>query len=297
VAAGPFVVGRSYVGRNGYIEYLPGDLPIVISVPHGGALAPKALRDRTCGNNDTDWHTEELARAIRTALHDRTGKYPHVVINRLARTKLDPNRDSTEATCGDGAALASWREWHALITVARHAVADRHGSGLYVDLHGHGHPAPRLELGYLVPPDELRLADAALDARAADEPGSSIRTLSARSPLTFSALLRGPSSLGSLYEANGYPAVPSAAHPDPGGQAYFWGEEAYDLRRHGCTDGGSVCGVQVETNYDSVRATPEQRAGFAAATARVLDLYLAAHYGLRITPGSRAAAVGGGAWR
>ena len=32
-----YEVGKSYFGRKNYVEYIPGDLPIVISAPHGGA--------------------------------------------------------------------------------------------------------------------------------------------------------------------------------------------------------------------------------------------------------------------
>ena len=33
-----FVPGTPVFGANDYIEYIPGNLPIIVSAPHGGAL-------------------------------------------------------------------------------------------------------------------------------------------------------------------------------------------------------------------------------------------------------------------
>lgn len=33
-------MGQTIEGTNGYVSYTEGQLPIVISVPHGGALSP-----------------------------------------------------------------------------------------------------------------------------------------------------------------------------------------------------------------------------------------------------------------
>ena len=53
-------------GTHNYIEYVPGELPVVISVPHGGALSPASIPDRTVGTTVTDSNTIELVRAIST---------------------------------------------------------------------------------------------------------------------------------------------------------------------------------------------------------------------------------------
>ena len=41
-----YLPGVSYFGRSNYIEYIAGDLPIIISAPHGGALIPAEMPDR-----------------------------------------------------------------------------------------------------------------------------------------------------------------------------------------------------------------------------------------------------------
>ena len=287
------VPGRSYFGRNDYVEYVAGDVPIVISAPHGGSLTPSEIPDRTYGTLVTDANTRELARDIVTAFQQRfPGRTPHVVIMHLRRTKVDANRDIVEGAQGDPEGRQAWQEFQDYIAAARRRVVDRFGAGFYVDLHGHGHDVQRLELGYLTDAVDLYRTDAQLDAAASFETTSSIRTLSERSPLTFSGLLRGATSLGTLYEQAGFPAVPSAQQPNPGWvdaarterQPYFDG--GYNTATHACRTGGALCGVQIEANFRGVRDTPANRARFAEATVAVLDRYFRAHLGIAVD-GSR----------
>ena len=279
--------GSIYVGRAGYIEYLAGSLPILITAPHGGSLLPAEIPDRTAANCPSgfvilrDTNTEELARAIREAFFAKYGKYPHVVINKLHRRKLDANRDAQEAACGDAEAITAWNEFHIFATSAKNRILADHGRGWYTDLHGHGHAINRLELGYLLETTDLRLTDAALDANVAYENESSIRTFSAQSPRSFSRILRGAESLGTLFAAEGVPAVPSSAMPAPlGNEEYFTG--GYNTDRYGCAAGGNLCGVQIESHFSGVRDLPENRARFAAILVRVYETYLDANFSLRV---------------
>ena len=68
VFAGSHALPQEVVfGKDNYIEYQIGTLPIVISVSHGGKLSPMAIPDRTC--NDpvyaTDVYTIETALEIK----------------------------------------------------------------------------------------------------------------------------------------------------------------------------------------------------------------------------------------
>lgn len=42
-----YVAGQSYFGRNGYIEYVAGNAPVILTAPHGGSLTPTGIPDRT----------------------------------------------------------------------------------------------------------------------------------------------------------------------------------------------------------------------------------------------------------
>ncbi len=292
-----FVAGQAYFGRNGYIEYIAGNTPIILSAPHGGALTPASIPDRTanaCGGaatTVTDANTAELVRVMQQRFFARFGSYPHIVISNLSRRKLDPNRRLVEAACGNADAATALTEWHEFIDVAKQAVLQASGKGWYMDIHGHGHAIQRLELGYLLADTDLDRTDAALDAAATFEKASSISTLSQFSSPPFSALLRGPSSLGSLYANNGFPSVPSASDPRINGTDYFNGGE--NTRRHSCssaatalggTTDGEICGVQIEANFTGVRDNAVNRSRFADVTATVLEEFLRTHWALRIAP-------------
>ena len=295
IPPGPYTPGQSYTGRNGYIEYLAGNAPVIYTAPHGGDLVAAEIVDRTasrCGGSATtvtDLNTRELVVAMRQRHFARFGTYPHVIINHLARRKLDANRTETEAACGSPAALVAFNEWHAFIDVAKAAVVQTSGRGWYMDVHGHGHAKQRLEIGYSLTRAQLDLSDATLDGNRAFQDTSSMRAVSEAAPISFSALLRGSSSLGTLYATGGFPAIPSASDPSPNGDEYFSGGD--NTRRHTCgvesaalggTTGGSICGVQLEANLTGVRDTPANRDRFGDVTAAVLQQYLLTHWNLNL---------------
>ena len=273
----PYEPGGSYFGRNNYVEYLPGNLPLIFSAPHGGDLTPGEIPDRTYGATVTDGGTREIVLAIREHMFAATGRYPHVVISHLKRTKLDPNREIVEAAQRDIWAETAWTEYHTFIEIAADSVVSQFEQGVYVDMHGHGHAIARLELGYLVQGFQLQNSDEYLNNPDVVN-FSSIRTLAASSMLSFAELLRGSSSLGSLFEARGFPAVPSETQPDPGsGNPFFAG--GYSTRRHGSLEGGSIDGVQIEANGPGVRDTDASRTRFAEAMTPVFDDFFRLHYG------------------
>jgi hypothetical protein len=156
-----------------------------------------------------------------------------------------------------------------------------HGRAWYTDLHGHGHAIPRLELGYLLEAEDLRLNDSTLNATSTFENESSIRTFSAQAAASFAAMLRGPSSLGTLLSGEGFPSVPSAADPAPlADQLYFTG--GYNTATHACSTGGTICGVQIESHFAGVRDTETSRMRFAAALAKVYEVFLMQNFGITL---------------
>lgn len=264
-----------WTGRNDYVEYQAGTLPLVISAPHGGTLDPSEIPDRSWGTIVRDRATDELAYLIADALEDRTGERPHLIMSHLHRRKLDPNREIVEAAQDNPRAQQAWWEFQSLIEHASDRVEEEYGDGFYIDLHGHGHEIQRVELGYLLGSTTLGLSDQALDAGGYDD-NTSVPALVASAGVSLSTLLRGPESLGTLLEDRSVPATPSGPQPGPGENPFFSG--GYNTRRHGSFDGGGISGVQIELNYFGIRDTAENRELFAEQLADALAVYLARWY-------------------
>ncbi len=272
-----YVAGETYFGRNQYVEYIAGDLPLVVSAGHGGGEEPDEILRRTYGTLGRDSWTQETTRAVRDSIVAYFGGgHPHIVINRLRRTRLDPNREIVEAAQGSEFAEQAWREYHGFVKVARDRVAEDYGSGFYVDLHGHSHPIPRVELGYLLRGSDLNRSDGQLNEPRFREQ-SSIRSLARRVELSFADLVRGPESLGALLSGERVTVVPSPLIPNPGDEPFFSG--GYSTRRHGSLDGSVIDGVQIELHGPGIRDTEQNRQRFAGALARSLKFFLETHYG------------------
>lgn len=271
-------------GTNNYIEYQVGTLPLVISVPHGGDLEPATIPDRTC--NDpvyaTDAFTVETALEIKDALFSATGCYPHIIISHLDRAKLDPNRNVADGACENPEAVVAWTEFHDFIEDARDAVnLEYNGQTFFVDLHGHGNPIQRIELGYLLYDDELELSDNTLNT-AQYINYSSIQNLVSNNVnnYTHAQLLRGPFAFGTFLSNHNYPAVPSESIPSPGTTTnYFSG--GYITANHTCYNPSApINGLQMELNYGNVRDTPANRLAFALAFTQSVVAYMNKHFNM-----------------
>ena len=162
----PYQAGTVYFGVNNYIEYRAGNLPIIITAPHGGNLMPASIPDRNCMVCVTiaDANTDDLAAKMDATLRTSMGGFPHIIINHLHRIKLDANREIVEAANGNAEAEAAWHEWEAFILAAKADIVQKWSKGLMIDLHGHGHTIQRLELGFDLSAAELRLSDATLES-------------------------------------------------------------------------------------------------------------------------------------
>ncbi len=88
------------VSRSGYIRHWPGELPIVLTVPHDGAAKPADIPDRTRGVTVRDSYSAALGHALRDALRERCGAAPQLIICELSRKKVDCNREIGEGAAG-----------------------------------------------------------------------------------------------------------------------------------------------------------------------------------------------------
>ncbi|MCM2274080.1 MAG: hypothetical protein NDI75_04705 [Candidatus Didemnitutus sp.] len=279
-------VGGVIFGRNRYIEIHPGDIPLIIAAPHGGLEEPADIADRTYGVFERDINTQDMARRMVAEIYARTGKRPHLIMSLIHRRKLDPNRDIVVAAQGDPNAEIAWNEYHGAIATARASAESNFGFGLLVDTHGHGHTIQRIELGYVVRSEELDLSDQQLEHPAYAE-NSSCRTHAHLPGVHFPSFLRGPRSLGALFVARGYPAVPSPDMPSPAGAAYFDGTGGYTSEAQGSRIHlDNVQAFLMETHWTGLRDTTAARVAFARTFATAINAFLYDQWGYALGSGS-----------
>jgi len=278
------------------VEYIMGNLPIIISVPHGGDLMPKECKTRrglpwkvvTC----KDMYTVPLALKIKNQIIKETGKYPHIVICRLHRKKIDMNRDWDSNWDDDDIRVqTAWKDFHSFLDIAKGKAIEDYETGFLIDLHGQ--PKERTMVGYGLSGSKLK-KDAEEIEKMANS--SSLRYLFNnynKSKCSFTDLIRGVNSIGSLIESSCsnleddtgdeyYLCVPSSSMVKPVGN-YFGG--AYNLKRHcGLLDEfqdsfPEISGIQLECS-PNLRKHHQDK--FSKGMTKALIKFLNVHYDMNI---------------
>lgn len=98
-----YTTTHSYFKQSSdYVTYHPGNLPLIITAPHGGYLKPNDIPDRKPKNKTVligDMYTTDIAFAISDAVADQChGARPHVVVFHVSRRKVDANRPIESGT-------------------------------------------------------------------------------------------------------------------------------------------------------------------------------------------------------
>ena len=123
-----------------------GQLPVVLSAPHGGTLKIAGAEVRQGVGMKTgpsgfftgrDGGTSELALALANALEKQTGKRPYLVVSNAHRKYLDPNRPS-EIAYEDSDAAPVYQRYHGTLQRYCKEILERHHTGLLLDIHGQG---------------------------------------------------------------------------------------------------------------------------------------------------------------
>ena len=115
-----------------------GDLPVVISAPHGGTMALSGIPERVNGTKVLDTHTYELAQAVRAQLAILTGRKAYLVAARASRKFVDFNRSPSDAFENPAVAPVYAYYHDSLQTALAAAKAQSTAGALLVDLHAHG---------------------------------------------------------------------------------------------------------------------------------------------------------------
>ena len=276
---GPYLYGETYQGRKGYTTYYPGNIPVILSIPHGGDISPSEISNRTYGVTVTDSNTIELGIAIRNYFYSNYNIRPYVIINNLKRTKLDANRDKAEAAQNNIYAERAFDEFHFYIEKAREDIISKFSTGILFDIHGHGiNPDGfndlRTWIGYLLTAAELDNSNDYIDQNISIN-DVSIYSLLNSSGQTLSQLLSGPNSLGALFENNNYTALPSPESRSPEGMRYFSG--GYNTFRYGTNREFNFSSIQLEFPFQGLRDTPQSRTQFSSIFVDLVQEYFLIH--------------------
>ncbi len=179
-----------------YVTIESGQLPIILSAPHGGNLNPPGVPARVGDGLEKgatgfftgrDTGTEELAQEVASAIEKRFGKRPYIVASRVNRKYLDPNRPA-DIAFEHPTIEPVYTLYHDSLARFCREVTNRFRAGVLVDIHGQGSRSDTVFRGTKNGLTVTRLRAAATRrARVVDEP--SLLPSAAARPLTCSGIL------------------------------------------------------------------------------------------------------------
>ncbi len=262
---------------NDYIIFRKGNIPLLLVAPHGGDLKPQWIENRDCEGAviTQDQYTLGIALQIENELRKKAYQ-PYIVYAKIHRVKVDLNRSLETSHCEDDSSNDLWREFHQQVESYRNEIVQKYNRGLMIDIHGHGHPNQRIELGYLLSSEQLR----SLSTNGSLENSlTSINSLVNNHPenISLNELIIGENSLGTLLSLAGFPSVPSAQDPAPNlGDPFFSGGS--NTKLYGSKTRSGVDAIQLELNRQNLRQESEDRILFSKNFAAIILSYLQHHY-------------------
>lgn len=227
--------------EENYIQFSEGNFPLILTAPHGGKEKPDDIENRVFGKKGRDKNTDILTKLIANKIFEKSGVKPYVVVALIARKKVDLNRDIDEATQGDKKAQKIYFTYHSKIKSYQESIFKQFGHGLLLDIHGHSHPNPYIELGFLLSNNILKLPNNEIIKY---KKFSSIRKLSTNSEYSFVDILKGKVSLSEMLQTQGYKVIPSDEIPYALDEKYFKG--AYTTKTYGSLNDNLTDAIQVE---------------------------------------------------
>ncbi|WP_156762894.1 hypothetical protein [Woeseia oceani] len=265
---------------NTAIELIPGTLPIIISVPHGGAQEPSEIPIYDYGLT-TDAQSLTASLLLADEIYQITGERPHVVINNVRRNRLNLNRAAASDN-PDADAQTLWTGYHLFAEEARNYVTDVCGKGLFIDMHTNGaaHDKNMLAVGF-GRSDIEDLFDGSYD-RSLFTAKATIRNVLNQTLMAVDNINIGPTlSFGDLANRTSTHTIPtSTLDPMPAGTFFNGG---FNIREHGSLNGGSVDAIQVENHWRYINNGVQKREDYieddlAPAVVRWLEHY----YGFKL---------------
>lgn len=238
------------------VIHASGDLPVIVTAPHGGRLPIPGVAERQGTNvarfqTRMDSNTDLLAESLAVAMERKIGRRPFIIAARFHRKYLDANRRPEEAF-ENPEAKAVYECYHEAVAQACRAVTQRWGFGVLLDVHG-----------------QAALRDSVLRGTRNGQTVVHLLQRSGREAVYGQGSLFGQLALQGF---NVFPPVGSEGpeHPDYTG--------GYTVGKHGSAEGGTVDALQLEfgadlRRSDTIEATADK---LASAVAAFVQTYLPA---------------------
>ncbi|MFX1438043.1 MAG: hypothetical protein ACFFAA_12750, partial [Promethearchaeota archaeon] len=126
-----------------YIEFENGNIPLILSIPHGGILECDSIPQRSYGVLGIDTGTIDLAKALIKQINNifTYGEIgfgtPFYIISKVRRSKIDLNRNEHEAyNQSSFLAREIYNFYHNKINEWVFTNIEKYDSSLLIDIHG-----------------------------------------------------------------------------------------------------------------------------------------------------------------
>jgi N-formylglutamate amidohydrolase len=239
IAAGPesLVISRS------------GNLPILLTAPHGGTERVADVPARRHGVTTTDARTSELTLAVAKRIEEALGAEPYVVAARFKRQYIDANRAETEAL-ESPAAKPAYAAYHDRIRAFVSEIRRRFPQGgLLLDIHGQSDDPGVVHRG--------------------TKDGATVAALIRRGG---EAALTGPQSVFGALQSRGYQVFPpNTPLGDP--REFRKLNGGYTVQTYGSGRPDGIDAIQVEVGRD-LRTDPKFTGALAEAIVVFYRAYL-----------------------
>ena len=299
------------LGIHGFVEYIPGNTNLIISVPHGGEMRPPFMDDRDKkpkttkstvvpppgidkDNKNTNVGDDESKVLIKESLEDDTNSKISVVADIFTQEIAKIMVKEYEENTGMRPHLILDHLHRCKMDPNRPiqyaALGDKLAEGVFKNYHNFISEAKRNidGCGLLIDlhgqnhhQNSIEIGYLYSRGMLNQEDYSlvtpSVSSLLMRHQLKPQDILHGAGSLGGLMEKAGYRACPSPRQPSPGEDKYYKG--GYITQTHGSASGGEVDAIQLELPSELRHERgPELREKFARDCARVLASFMEKYY-------------------
>ena len=266
-----FIPGVSYFDQNNYVEYIAGNLPIIIVVPHGGTLIPPNLP--VIHNRGVDNGSFETSHLLYDSIVQHTnGCFPHMIISHLHPSVMNPVREVDTAAGTNIDARNAWYNFHDFIDTAKYDITNTWGAGHYFEMHGNGHSDMWTEVGLGVSKTYLNGSDSLILSRVGY---STVKNLCTNGGVNFLGIIKGPYSLGGLLDNKGWNSVPSPSNLSPGTGGFFYA--GWNTWKHGSRYSGVIDASHVENYYVFMQTS--NRNQYANDLSTSIIEFMNIHYG------------------